>query len=259
MALQQKKADLDALEREYEQEFRDRASDLLNELEDLITRGHDEPQNAKSILDQMFRRAHSLKGMGGMFGHPLVTLIAHRFEDSLNGVDALSTALLHDAQKFADHIADAVAGRYDGIKEADIVRQLPGKRSFDLSDVAKQDIEVLLIMPRDTSQRIVEREIQACGYRISTVSAPFEGMEFAIRTRPNLVIAARVLDYVTGIDVICGIKAMPESRDIPCVLVTSDSIDEVRRAGLPEAVPVVRKGEQFGEDFAQALEDIHLT
>lgn len=51
---------------------------------------------------------------------------------------------------------DVIEGRFDGTAEADVVRMLPAKTNFEVEENVKQDIEVLLIMPRTIATKIIE-------------------------------------------------------------------------------------------------------
>jgi CheY-like chemotaxis protein/HPt (histidine-containing phosphotransfer) domain-containing protein len=240
-------------------EFLDFAADALDELDTLITAGRDPDGDHENIIDAVRRGCHNLKGMGGSFGYPLITLLSHRMEDYFAGRDRLNNRTLLDGQFFLDRMREVLEGRFDGIAEADVVRTLPAKTNFEVEDIVKQDIEVLLIMPRNTATKIIETELQACGYRVVTETEPFSAIETAIRTCPNLILAAGVMEDLSGIDLACALHAMPISRDLPFVLVTSLEPSRPSFAALPPTVPVVRKGDTFGDDLAIALAILEIT
>jgi len=225
-------------------EFLDFAADALDDLDSLISAGGKANSDAAAIIDAIRRSSHNLKGMGGSFGYPLITLLAHRLEDYFSGQENLGGPVLADAQIFVDRMRDVFEGRFDGVAEADVVRTLPAKSNFEVDDINKQDIEVLLIMPRNTSTQIVEHELQACGYRVVTETEPFKAIETAIRTCPDLIIAAAVMEDLSGIDLACAMRAMPISRALPFALLTS--LDPSHPSF--DALPIHRaRGAQGGE------------
>jgi two-component system chemotaxis sensor kinase CheA len=103
------------------QEFAAEAQETL----DGIARGLDELGHAQGegpdpdLVNRLFRGAHSLKGLSGMFGVTAVAALAHAAEDLLDDVrmgrTPLSEALLEalgEATELSQHmVAEAVAGR----------------------------------------------------------------------------------------------------------------------------------------------------
>jgi CheY-like chemotaxis protein len=245
--------DYDAIIERLRVEFVEFAGDALDELDSLIESGHKQDDAPAHIIDAVRRGGHNLKGMGSSFGFPLITLLAHRMEDYFAGRQDLERGTLEDAQCFVDLMREALLGRLDGVSEAEVVRTLPAKANFDVAEVVKQDVEVLLAMPRGAATRIIEREFQACGYRVVTVPTPFAAIEMAVRTSPDLIVASAVMEDLSGVDLACALNAMPVSQDLPFILLTSLNTDDAIFSALPSGVPLVRKGDKFADDLAEAL------
>ncbi|MBM3571933.1 MAG: hypothetical protein FJX52_06150, partial [Alphaproteobacteria bacterium] len=93
------------------------------------------------------RQAHNLKGMGSSFGFPAISMVAHRLEDYLVDLGALSPHELHDAQQFLDALQFIVRRGIDPNEEelGELVRALPVKGGFDMREVVQTDVEVLLV------------------------------------------------------------------------------------------------------------------
>ncbi len=251
--------DHDAIIARLKMEFIDYTGDALDDLDTAIETGRRPGNDPANIIDTIRRGGHNLKGMGGSFGYPLITLLAHRMEDYFIGRESLDQRTLNDAQCFVDRMRETLEGRFDGISEADVVRTLPAKFAFDEADVVKQDVEVLLVMPRGAMTQIIEREFQACGYRVVTVTKPFAAIEMAVRTSPDLIVASTVLEDLSGVDLACALRAMPASRNLPFMLLTSLDRNDVIFANLPANVPLVRKGDNFSDDLAEALAKLGIT
>ena len=115
------------------------------------------------------------------------------------------------------------------------------------------DVEVLLVMAHNAGTGIVEREMQACGYRTTVVASPFEAFESVIRTRPDMVIVSAVLPGLSGIDLATALATMPDTRNTPVAVLTSLDDDNADLNLLPKSVPVIHKGESFGDDLAKAM------
>lgn len=247
---------------ELRQEFIDTTTDELNVLDRLVKDTASGAADVTQSLADLRRIAHSIKGRGGMFDMPMLTVLAHRLEDYVMGLTALEKDVLPDVQIFVDRLHDALEGRLgdSGEDTAFVVRQLPAKRgAFDPDQVTKADIEVMLVSPPGAATQFVERELQACGYRVTGVASTFSALELIVRTQPDLVVASAVLPDLTGVDLAIALSTMPTTAKVPTALLTSYDRDHVSLRGLPDRVPVVRKGAQFGDDLADALQALKIT
>lgn len=164
-----------------------------------------------------------------------------------------------DLEAFIETLLDIVEGRISVDAEAStLVRTLPPKAGFRISDIEVRDVEVLLVMPYGAAAHFVERELQQCGYRTHTVGNTFDALSVIVRTKPDLVIVGAVMPDLSGIDLVIGLHAMPQTRNIPTALITSLPPEDDYLKLLPPDVPVIHKGEQFGDDLAEALDRLFL-
>ena len=251
--------DLNEFTQQLEVEFRDAASDLLSQVDDILENGRNGGEIAGDSRDSIYRAGHSLKGLAASFGYSLTSVVAHRMEDYLADVKQLSEKHIAEIQKFVDTLGDLVDGtvKESSVNVSEFIRKLPARPS-DFGDVAAMDIEVLVVMPDDAVSRHVMRELQACGYRVTREGNSFKAIEIASMTRPDLIIATGVLDTLSGIDVVSAFRAMPTTKDIPVALITGDNVEDVVSHGLSDGVPVIRKGAQFGDDLTEALTKVGI-
>ena len=243
-----------------EVEFRDSASDLLERADEQLKRCRVEGKLGSDERDALYRVAHSLKGLAASIGRNLTSVVAHRFEDFLADSKEATPPQIESMQKFVDALVDLVDGtvKESKVNAAEYVRKLPSRQPADFGEVKAQDIEVFVIMLDDAVSRHVMRELQACGYRVTREGNSFRAIEIAAMTKPDLVIATGVLDMLSGVDLISAIRAMPATKDIPVALITSGTREEVIEDGLPETVPVIRKGAAFGDDLTEALTSLGI-
>ena len=68
-----------------------------------------------------------------------------------------------------------------------------------------------------------------------------------------MVVISAVMPELSGIDLTVALSAMPETRNIPVALITSLEPGDEQLGFVPDRVPVIRKGADFGDDLAQAL------
>ncbi|MDA1323729.1 MAG: Hpt domain-containing protein [Proteobacteria bacterium] len=241
-------------------EFRDSAVDLLEQAERIVAAGFDSGSLSTGGRDSIYRVAHTIKGLAASCGYSLIGVVAHRFEDYLAEISQPVREHLDAIQKFIDSIGDLVENLTNErrINAGEFIRKLPSRPTFDLGEIVVQDIEVLLVMTDDAVARHVARELQACGYRVTRESGSFRAIEIATMTRPDLVIVTGVLDTLSGIDIVSAFRAMPATKDLPVALITADSRDEALHDGLPDSVPVIRKGREFGDDLTDALTQLGI-
>jgi CheY-like chemotaxis protein len=247
------------IDRRLTAEYLDEAQDVLNELDVRLGNARTNPAQAPELLDQMGRQYHSLRLGAKGAGLPAVDLIMHRLLDYTRDLTALSDKSIDDIQIFHDRIRRALDGKTEGDDTRTMVRSLPVKHGFDVADVKILDIEIMLVEPNRATRRIFERELQACGYRVSNVARSVEAIELVFRTRPDMVICSAVLDEMTGIDVTCALTAMPATSNIPVALLTSYGFGHPSLERLPARVAIIRKGHRFGDDLAEALARFNIT
>ena len=77
-------------------EFLDTADDRLGTLDELVSEVRENRPESPGRMSEFRRIAHSLKGMGGTFGYPLVSVIAHRLEDYIETEKDLHQAIIVD-------------------------------------------------------------------------------------------------------------------------------------------------------------------
>lgn len=245
----------DDLEAQLRIEFVDDARDRLQSLYDTLDGVAKGTRNAGEAVGLVRLEAHNLKGMGTSFGYPAVSLIAHRLEDYLSGVTRLDERQVADVQVFLDRIAEVVdRAEQPMLAETNqIIRALPVRYRFEITDIEIHNVEIMLVTPSKVISKKVGTELAACGYRCVTVSDPIESISHAVRVPPDMLIASLVMDGLSGLDLIRGLRAMSVTKHVPMALLTSMNLDNPALKEIPQGVAVIRSGEHFGEDFAQLI------
>lgn len=249
------------MDKQIEAEFVEEVREVLDTTDVLIGNLRSHTVSDGDGLAQIRRDMLNTEMRGSTLEQPLVTIVAHRLGEYVADLKALSPAQLDDIQSFIDNIRRILDGTHEQASSAKIVRALPARKATDFNpaDVKISNVEILLVIPDKSTNRIVERELAACGYRLSNVRTPFQAFEVAVRTKPDLIVVSGVLEELTGVDVAAAFGAMPTTKDIPVAILTSYSWGHPSLEGLPVRVPIIRKGPQFGEDLAEALSRLHIT
>jgi len=207
------------------------------------------------------REVHNLKGMGGSFGFPVISLIAHRLEDYIAELPALDARHAADATVFVDRMQDIVElGRDpDDVDAGNLVRGLPAHPSFQFGATEMREVEILLVSPSRAVSQIALRTLRSLGYRVTTARSAWEALELAVRARPDLIITSAVMAGVSGIDLSRAFAVMTVTEDLPIAVLTSFEKDHPELKQLPADVAVISLDKTFEEDLAEVITKFSLA
>lgn len=236
----------------------DLVQNLLDEfLAETAERVHDLEKRVAVGMDlaDVRRFAFEVAGQAHNFSQPLIETVARRMDNYLSAIDRLTEGRRDALLAFLACMADILEGAIPADADPALVaRSLPARpNAFNIGDIEVRDVEVMLVMLHGAQTHFVEREMQACGYRVSIVTSTIRALDQAVHTRPDMVIISAVMPGLSGIDLTVALTAMPETRNIPVALITSLEPGDDALAFLPDRVPIIRKGPSFGDDLATAL------
>ncbi len=250
--------DMDELLEQLKSEFSDYISDRLSSIYGTLDQVKTGVVKGGDALRELRREIHSLKGSGSTFGYPIVSLIAQRLETYCSDLKDLDEKQVAAIQTFADRIAEMaeLEEQPDIAATNQIIRRLPTRFEFDITDVEVRDVEIMLVTPNKLVARKAAAELAACGFRVNIVPDPIEAISIAVRMPPDMIIASAVMDGLGGIDLIRGLRAMSVTSHVPAALMTSMGADQLK--GVPTDAGVIRLGATFGDDIAAAITRFNL-
>ncbi|MCB9948601.1 MAG: hypothetical protein H6842_12405 [Rhodospirillaceae bacterium] len=201
------------------------------------------------------RFAFETKGQAHNFGIPLLEMVSARLEDYGSAVTTMDEVRIEHLRVYLDTIIDVAEGNIAPDEPAaNVVRTLPARpASPRMEDTDIRDVEVILVMLHGAQTRFVERELQACGYRVSICTSTIAALDHAIHTKPDMMIISAIMPGMNGIDLAIALSHMPDTRNIPLALITSLDASDERLQFVPEGVPLISKSVRFGDDLAEAL------
>lgn len=250
------------VDRQLEAEFLQDVEDSVSALDVLLGDLRSGTEDKQAGLPKLRKVVHTLLMQGRGISAPSVQLLVHRLFEYLAEVKELSPQNIDDVQTFSDKLQGVLDGDLaDVTNTPQLVRDLPARQFFDVDfgDITQKDIEVLLIVPERSLARIVEKELAACGYRISNARSSFEGFKMVLQTRPDMVIASMELTGMKGVDLACAFAAMQPTHAMPFALLTSYDWGHASLDRLPPRAALLRKGKTFGSDLAEALARFRIT
>lgn len=248
------------LEKLYEDEALDEARDVVAGLElrlQQVLSGDISKEEVKKVLTQ---DASSLSLKVKAVNLTGLSAICRRLEDYLWHMDSIEKKNIVDLQHFSDRITRVLDGSEEAISDVSKeIRTLPHHTTFEVDEVTVTPKEVTVVLPQKVAARVVERELTECGYRVSTVLDSLEAFEIILDTKPDLVITSAVLPRLSGVDLLCALKAMPTTRDVSVALLTSLPLNHPDLRALPMNVGIIRRGDNFGSDLAEVLQRFDIT
>jgi CheY-like chemotaxis protein len=234
-------------------------ADLLRGLELLLTDVSNGRRPIEDLVREARRAALVIRSQTGALDLRLIGAVTHRMEDYFAEAKYLPPRIPDDVQAFIDILGAIFEGTTPlDADPSEIVRKLPAKLSLKPGDIQVRNVEIMLVMLHGTAAHYVERELQQCGYRTTLVTSTLEALTLILRTKPDMVIISAVMPELSGIDLAIGLANMPGTRNIPAALITSLELDDEYVKLVPKKVPVIRKGADFGDDLAQALDQLFI-
>ena len=118
-------------------------------------------------------------------------------------------------------------------------------------------IHVLAVDDEAHTRRLVQLNLERCGYRVSMAADGVEALERIGEDRPDVVVADITMPRMDGIELLRRIKADPETAGIPVILLTAKSQDadifEGRRSGAEDYLPKPFSPTQLVNSVAEAV------
>jgi CheY-like chemotaxis protein/HPt (histidine-containing phosphotransfer) domain-containing protein len=246
----------DEMMRVLQVELHDDATDRLSEMGRVMERmAADGPTDTG--LSALRRQAHNMKGIGGSFGYPALSQIAHRMETYVSDLTSWTKETPGQLQKFIDRMAEMLDRSQQPTDEelAQIVRALPTHlvQNFSVKDISTHNVEVLLVTPTRALAKLLTQQIMACGFRVNAVNDPMDGLNSALRARPDMIITSQVMRTMTGLDLVRAVRAIASIERIPAAILTSQGSDRALFPGIPDDVAILRTGDSFADDFGKVI------
>jgi CheY-like chemotaxis protein len=102
--------------------------------------------------------------------------------------------------------------------------------------------------------------LESEGYRVLKAFNGRDGLEAAVRERPDLMILDLIMPEMSGFQVAYQIKQVPATRGIPIMILTSMDIDEETHQHLGSYVSaLVSKGSFTKKDLLREIANIENT
>lgn len=241
-------------------EYLEEIQDTLTSLQIGVNALNNNPADRSKPFARLKGDVESIRSLDHAANSPYLELAARRLHDYVTDLSDPTQSQVDDISIFLDVMQGILDGEVtQSTDTAEFFRSLPVRRPMEFEDLDHLDVEILVVDPQRSSQRIVQRELQNCGYRVTGATRSLEALELAVRTRPDMVVSSVVLDVLSGVDLACALAAIPATKGVHVALLTSFSGSDDALKHLPKNAAVLNKGKNFGDDLADALSRFGIT
>lgn len=116
---------------------------------------------------------------------------------------------------------------------------------------------VLVIEDNEDSARLIRRILEGgAGHEVTIAQNGREGLEIAMQEKPDLIVTDLMMPEMDGFQVVERLKAAPELRDIPVIVLSAKELTPVERSRLAGQVEsFLQKGSFLNEELLQRIID----
>lgn len=222
--------------------FLDSSQQKLDRLNELLEGLWADREQSSSILPEFIGIIHSLKGGGGSFGFPQITMICHNFETYFEDIKEPSDDQLTDFQSFLDKLSEGlnIWPTPDDETIDQMVGALPQiEDAPPVNEKEDADISVLLVSQAKSIMQMAKFFFTDFGCDVVEEEDPFQAFITAVETKPRLIISSVVLEGLSGIDLVASLKAMKAMSGCRFAILSSASdIGEISD-GVPDGVSLI--------------------
>lgn len=214
---------------------------------------------ADAALESIRRHIHTIKGMAEPFGFSFLTTVTHQLEEYLIDRSDLNSVGIRSIQQYCDVMSECLDWTEipSEVAQKDLVDSLPKSQK---PKTPKSEAEALFRSQIITSSKTIYRKISSVmvpmGFNLKHSRSSMRGIEYAVLSKPGLVIVSDVLDGLNGVDIVNALVAMPVTSHIPVIFMTSFEISHPHVEHLPPNIPIIYMGANIKGEILRALTSI---
>lgn len=247
--------DMAAFIAEMRQEFLEGCEDRLDQVDEALVHMTEGGADKDAALFEILRHVHSIKGLGGSFGFSGISKLAHALEDYVEMSREVGADQMFDVQLFVDCIRDLMERDTNPTDDqvAEIIHALPLKGRRAGRKGLKQDLRILLFMPKSVQRKIVAAELSSFGFHVTIAETALSAIDLALTHRPDIIVASMYQERLNGIELARVFQAMDATYHARVMLMTASDLSASKLASIPDNATVVRKGINFSRELLRFL------
>ncbi len=116
---------------------------------------------------------------------------------------------------------------------------------------------LLLVDDDPAIHEFLESELGQLGYSVEHAMSGAEGLDRAIRARPDALVLDLMMPDVTGFEVAAALKARADTAHVPIIVLTAKDLSEDERSRLQGKIAaMVQKGQAAPSRLVEAIRDL---
>jgi len=114
--------------------------------------------------------------------------------------------------------------------------------------------KILVIEDEPDQNKLIKLRLEARGYEVISVGKAREGIEFARREKPRLILMDMILPDMHGLDATIQLKACPETKDIPIIALSAVGSPDFIKACSQEGIAAYVKKPYDPKELFKTIE-----
>lgn len=98
--------------------------------------------------------------------------------------------------------------------------------------MAEEKKKILIVEDDKSLREMYQLRLSINGYDVLEAGDGEEGLNLAIKEKPNLILLDVMMPKMSGMDVLDILKSTPETKDIPIIVLTALMEESVKAKGL---------------------------
>ena len=244
----------DELIESMKERFIETATEKINDLDDMIGSLRTDDAEHAALMRSFRGEVHSLKGAGGTFGFPFVSVVCHRLEQFIEADRSYSKAELDGVQLFVDELRGIIEGHEDPDEDTSekILATLPKPFGEKPSVQTTKELLIVLASPMAAIRQMAEFFLAEEGCQVLSTGSSLDAFRLAVENRPDMLISSIQMETIGGLDLARAVSAVSFLQNTRISLMTSSSDAGEVRSGIPKQFATIRT-DQMEEDLANAV------
>ena len=237
--------------------FIETSGEKIGVLDSAISRLKEDYDGNQELMTDFRGQIHSLKGIGGTFGFPIITVICHRMEEYIEQDRAYTPDEFDDLQVYSDELRRMleIGENPDEEATAEILSMLPTASENTATPSEPSEIEVVFISPTAALRQLAGFFLSDRNCAVTTTDDPFEAYQICVQMRPNLIISSVQMQKLNGIELLRSLRAISFLESSRFILLTSSSDVGELSAGLPDEIKCIRT-DHMEDDINDLVDEI---
>lgn len=242
-------------------EFVESLPQKLTLLERLCTSLSGKPSTT-TVLAELLRQVHSLKGSGGTYGLHIITVICHQLEDyishELSQSSILTTAFVSNCLRHLDLLHKVAESATLNVQQefSEVWQELNELRK----SIYPARGNALVIEPSRLTQNIIVQVLQQANLRPTIATDGYRALLHALSEPYSVIITSAETPLLSGFAFSAALGLSDSiNRKTPIILLTVNQTQQLKSTRKTDPTFLITKDTHLIDNLSQALQNIPQT